>query len=201
MTETLDASGGSAGADEPLSVRMRSWSAGRWWWWRAPLFLLLASQVLRPLREQGDWTLFSGIVFGAHEFGHLFWSLFGEWFGIAGGSLTQLLIPVGAAAVVLRSKDWFALAICGLFLATSLAELSWYVADARTEMLDLISFSPEGGVHDWNYLLGRAGWLPHDLAFARALRFIAWLVLLLSTALAVRLCWWMATVPAPRREG
>ena len=156
---------------------------------------------LRPLREQGDWTLFSGIIFGAHEFGHLFWSLFGEWLGIAGGSLTQLLVPVGAAAVVLRSKDWFALAICGLFLATSLAELSWYVADARTELLDLVSFSAEGAVHDWNYLLGRAGWLRQDLAFARALRSVAWIVLLLSTALAARLCWWMATASAPTREG
>lgn len=188
-------------APRALTERMRAWSAGRWWWWRAPLFLLLAFQILRPLREQGEWTLFSGIIFGAHEFGHLFWSLFGEWLGIAGGSLTQVLIPVGAAAVVLRGKDWFGLAVCGLFLATSLAELSWYVADARNEMLDLVSFSAEGAIHDWNYLLGRAGWLQYDLVSARALRFVAWILLLLSTALTARLCWWMATEPAPAREG
>lgn len=177
---------------------MRAWSAGRWWWWRAPLFAVLAWQVLRPLREQGDWTLFSGIIFGAHEFGHLVWAFLGEWWGIAGGSLTQLLVPVGAAAVVWRAKDWFGVAVCGLFLATSLAELSWYVADARTEMLDLVSFSAEGAIHDWNYLLGRAGLLQQDLATARALRFIAWMVLAGSTLLAARLLWWMATTPAAR---
>ncbi len=179
---------------------MRAWSAGRWWWWRAPLFAVLAWQVLRPLREQGEWTLFSGIIFGAHEFGHLFWAFLGEWWGIAGGSLTQLLVPVGAAAVVWRAKDWFGVAVCGLFLATSLAELSWYVADARTEMLDLVSFSAEGAIHDWNYLLGRAGLLQQDLATARALRFIAWMVLAGSTLLAARLLWWMATVPPARDE-
>jgi len=188
---------GDAPPDAPLGDRMRRWSAGRIWWWRAPLFALLALQVLRPLREQGEWTLFSGIIFGAHELGHLFWMPFGEWMGIAGGSLTQLLVPIGAAAVVWRGKDWFGVAVCGLFLATSLAELSWYIADARTEMLDLVSFSEEGAVHDWNYLLGNAGLLRSDLAFARFTRFVSWIVLLGSTALAARLCWWMATEKAP----
>ena len=172
---------------------MRAWAAGRTWWWRALLFVALAVQVRRPLREQGDWTVFSGITFGAHELGHLVWMPFGEWMGVAGGSLTQLLVPVGALFVVKRSRDWFGVAVVGLWIACAMAELSWYIADARTEMLDLVSFSEEGAIHDWNYLLGRAGWLKQDLALARFTRFLAWLVLLASTALATRLCWWMAT--------
>lgn len=180
-----------------LGDRMRAWATGRTWWWRALLFVALVPQVLRPLREQGDWTLFSGIIFGAHEFGHLLFAPFGEWFGIAGGSLTQLLIPIGAAAVVLRARDWFGVAVCGLLLAASLAELSWYVADARNEMMDLVSFSADGAVHDWNYLLGSMGLLRHDILFGRLLRFVAWLVLLGSAALTARLCWWMATLKAP----
>lgn len=177
-----------------LGDRMREWAAGRAWWWRAILFLALVPQVLRPLREQGEWTLFTGIIFGAHEFGHLLFALLGEWMGIAGGSLTQLLIPIGAAAIVLRARDWFGVAVCGLFLATSLAELSWYVADARNEMMDLVSFSADGGVHDWNYLLGSMGLLRHDILFGRLLRLVAWVALLGSAALAARLCWWMATL-------
>jgi hypothetical protein len=183
--------------DAPLAARMRGWATGRAWWWRAPLFLVLASQVLRPLREQGETTLWSGIIFGAHEFGHLFWMFLGEWMGVAGGSLTQLLIPIGAMALVWRGKDWFGVAVCGLFLATSLAELSWYVADARNEMLDLVSFSPDGAIHDWNYLLASMGMLRQDIALSRLVRLVAWLVLLASTALAARLCWWMATEKRP----
>jgi hypothetical protein len=180
---------------------MRLWSAGRSWWWRAALFAALALQVLRPLREQGDWTVFSGVIFGAHELGHLFWAPFGDWMGVAGGSLTQLLVPIGAAAVVWRGKDWFGVAVCGLFLATSLAELSWYIADARNEMLDLVSFSEGGAIHDWNYLLGHAGWLKLDLRIASFVRFIAWLVLLGSTALSARLFRWMATEKPAERAG
>ena len=182
-----------------LGERMREWATGRTWWWRALLFILLASQVLRPLRERGDWTVFSGIIFGAHEFGHLFFSFAGEWIGIAGGSLMQLLIPIGAAAVVYRSGDWFGIAACGVFLATSMAELSWYIADARNEMMDLVSFSPDGAVHDWNYLLGTLGWLEHDIALGRFMRLLAWIVLLASGLLTARLCFWMATLK-PREE-
>jgi hypothetical protein len=67
------------------------------------------------------------------------------------------------------------------------------VADARTEMLDLVSFSPEGGIHDWNYLLGEAGLLKSDLRIARMLRFVAWVLLIVSSLLTARLCLWMAT--------
>jgi hypothetical protein len=183
--------------EAPLAERMRAWATGRTWWWRALLFVVLARQVLRPLREQGESTLWSGILFGAHEFGHLLWMFLGEWLGVAGGSLTQLLIPVGAMALVWRGRDWFGVAVCGLFLATSLAELSWYVADARNEMLDLVSFSPDGAIHDWHYLLGSMGMLEQDIALARLVRFIAWGVLLASTALTARLCWWMATQKRP----
>lgn len=194
-----DAPPGPPAVDDaaPLAERMRHWAAGRSWWWRALLFIALLTQVLKPLREQGDWTLFSGIIFGAHELGHLFCAPFGEWMSVAGGSLTQLLVPLGAAAVVWRGRDWFGVAVCGLFLATSLAELSWYIADARNEMLDLVSFSEDGAIHDWNYLLGEAGLLRSELAIARFVRFIAWTVVLASSALAARLCWWMATERRP----
>lgn len=182
------------GDDAPLGERMRAWAAGRWWWWRAPLYALLAWQVMRgPLVEQGEGTIWSGITFGAHEFGHLVWAFAGEWMGIAGGSLTQLLIPVGAIALVWRGRDWFGVAVGLVFLASSLAELSWYIADARNRMLDLVSFSPDGAVHDWSYLLGSLGWLRHDIAFARLARFVAWMLLLAGAALTARLCWWMGT--------
>lgn len=184
-----------------FTERMREWAAGRWWWWRAPLFLFLLAQAIRPLRSPGEWTLFSGIIFGAHEFGHLFWALLGEWMGVAGGSLTQLLIPIGAGAVVARSRDWFGVAVCGLFLATSLGDLSWYIGDARTELLDLVSFSEEGAIHDWNYLLGRAGLLHLDRSLAGFTRFLGWIVALGATVMAARLLWWMRTEPVRPADG
>ncbi len=180
-----------------LGERMREWATGRSPWWRLALLLFLASQVMRNLQAMENRTLFSGIAFGSHEFAHLFFAFFGEWMGIAGGSLMQLLIPIGAAAVVLRSRDWFGVAICGVFLAASLADLSWYIGDARAETLDLVSFSPDGAIHDWNYLLRSVGLLKQDLVLARLARFVAFLILVASSGVALRLCWWMHTIREP----
>lgn len=177
----------------------RVWAAGRSWQWRLPLFAVLAWQAVQPLREMGG-HLFAGITFGAHEFGHLFFAFFGEWMTIAGGSVMQLLVPIGAAAVVMRSRDWFGLAVCALFLAASLGDLSWYVGDARAQDLDLVSFSPDGGGHDWHYLLAHAGLLKQDLALARMLRGFGWLLVIGATAFTLRLALWMATERPPRTQ-
>lgn len=149
-----------------------------------PVFIVLAWQAVRPLREMGG-HLFAGINFGAHEFGHLAFAFFGEWMAIAGGSLMQLLVPIGAGALMWQRRDRFGVAICALFLASSLGDLSWYVADARAQDLDLVSFSPDGGGHDWHYLLGHAGLLKYDLALARMLRGTGWL-LVAAAALGLR---------------
>ncbi len=51
-----------------------------------------------------------------------------------------------------------------------------YVADARALQFDLVS--PFGGgdggpIHDWNWLLDKLGWLPHDHEIAAVLRVLA----------------------------
>ncbi len=172
----------------PLATRIDAWCVGRAWWWRALILLVLAWQPLVALRDSEASHLFRGITFGVHEFGHLFFAFGGEWLTVAGGSLMQLIVPLGAAlAIVATSGDWFALSVCGTWLAASLADLAPYIADARAQAMDLVSFSPDGGGHDWHYLLAHAGLLKHDLAIARATRFVAVLVLLASCYFAVLL--------------
>jgi hypothetical protein len=175
------------------AATLRDWATGRWWWWRLPLLVWLIRSAAAPLTDVDRGGVFGGIVFGAHEFGHLLWAPFGEWMGIAGGSLTQLLIPIGAGALMVRSRDWFGLAVAGLFLASSLGNLAWYVADARALELPLVSMSPDGAIHDWEYLLGSLGWLPLDGAIAASLRRAGWALVAASSLLGALLLWWMAT--------
>ena len=174
------------------------WCAGRDWRWRAVLLALLVWQSVRPLSDADTGHLFRGITFGVHEFGHLFFSFGGEWLAIAGGSLMQLIIPLGAAAVMVATptKDWFGAVACGTWLAASLADLAHYIADARAQDLDLVSFSPDGNGHDWHYLLAHAGMLKQDLALARGTRFVAVCVLGVTIALSIALFRRMAQRPA-----
>jgi hypothetical protein len=165
------------------------WCEGRDWRWRALLLAVLVWQAARPLRDSEAGHLFRGITFGVHEFGHLFFSFGGEWLAIAGGSLMQLLVPIGASVVMVATprKDWFGAVACGTWLAASLADLAPYIADARAQELDLVSFSPEGGGHDWHYLLAHAGLLKRDIAIARGTKFIAVCVLAATIILALAL--------------
>ncbi|MDQ8154939.1 MAG: hypothetical protein P3B98_09755 [Gemmatimonadota bacterium] len=163
----------------------RDWCTGRAWPWRAAVALLLAWQAGRAFRDAEAFHVFRGITFGAHEFGHLFFALSGsEWLTVAGGSLTQFLVPIGAMAVMRYYRDWFGVAACGMWLASSFADLAPYIADARAMELDLVSFTEDGAGHDWNYLLGKAGLLFQDQAIARLDRFVGFLVLVASIARA-----------------
>lgn len=176
----------------------RAWCVGRRWHWRAAVALVLAWQSSIPFRDPESFHVFRGFTFGAHEFGHLFFAVFGgEWLSIAGGSLMQLAVPMGAAAIMRYYRDWFGVAACGLWLASSLADLAPYIADARAMALDLVSFSPDGGEHDWNYLLGKAGMLVQDQAIARLDRFAGVMVLMASLALAAWLLRRMARPASP----
>lgn len=175
------------------------WCTGRDWRWRAVLLAVLVWQATVPLRNAEAGDVFRGIDFGAHEFGHLFFSLLGsEWLAVAGGSIMQLLVPIGAAVVMIATpnKDWFGAVCCGTWLAASLAELAPYIADARAQELDLVSFSPDGGGHDWHYLLAHAGWLKHDLGVARGAKFIASCILGITIIAALALFRRMAQRPA-----
>jgi hypothetical protein len=132
---------------------------------------------IRQLTDAEYAGLFEGVNFGVHELGHLVFAFLGEWMSVAGGSLGQLLLPLAAALLFRRQGDRFAVAVCVGWLAISLADLAPYIADARAEELDLVSFSEDGAVHDWNYLLGRAGLLADDRRIAAFVRALAWAVL------------------------
>ncbi len=175
----------------------RAWCAGRSWGWRAALLVLLAWQASVPFVDSEGFHVFRGITFGAHEFGHLFFALAGsEWLAVAGGSLMQLLVPLGAAAIMRYYRDWFGVAACGLWLASSFADLAPYIADARAMELDLVSFSEDASGHDWNYLLGKAHLLYQDHAIARLDRFAGFIVLAAALGLGLWLIQQMRIRPA-----
>ena len=151
----------------------------------------------RHLADPDYFSLISGVTFGAHEFGHLAFAPIGELLGVAGGSLMQLLVPIGAAAALAARRDWFGVAFTGCWLAISMVDLARYVAAARALELPLVSMSPDGGDHDWNWLLDRFGLLDRDLQLAGALRRTAAVLLLCSLAAGA---WCCLQALASRRE-
>jgi hypothetical protein len=154
----------------------------------ACLALLLAADAQRVIRLAPEAVgLFGGITLGVHELGHVLWSPFGEWWGVAGGSLTQLIAPLAACLVIRRQGDHLGAILPLFWFASSLGNLAAYIADARDMDLPLVSIGDgEDVVHDWNYLLEHAGALTRDAQFAAWCRMAGWLVIASAAVLFVR---------------
>jgi hypothetical protein len=135
------------------------WCHGRWWHVRAPVPLFFAYTWLRHAQDPLYRSVFKGLNLGIHELGHYVFAPFGELMGAWGGSLLQCLVPLVAAAMFLRQRDYFAITFAWGWLATNWFEVSTYAADAVRMELPLVT--PGGGhaIHDWNWILGDLGWL------------------------------------------
>lgn len=178
----------------------QAWCVGRRPELRLLLLLFLAWAGWRQFQDPEFYHLYSGLTLGVHELGHLLFSPFGETLTIAGGSISQLAFPLLAAGLLYRQGDYFGVAVGGTWLASSLANLSLYVGDARAEELPLVGFSDDPE-HDWNWLLDHFNALNLDTRLAELIRGIGVLVLVASLWLGLWLCWQMWRSRGQQTEG
>ncbi len=90
-----------------------------------------------------------------HEAGHFFFSPFGQFVHVLGGSLFQVLIPLALALVTFRQTPQY-VAYPLFWVGESMVNVSPYIQDAPVMQLRLIA---RGLMHDWNYLLrGHLDW-------------------------------------------
>jgi len=104
-----------------------------------------------------------------HEAGHIFLAPFGAVLGMLGGTLGQLFFPIACSVHFLRLGQRAPALVCGIWFAESSMYVAHYMADAREMSLPLVG----GEIHDWNWLLGRIGWLDASEALAGFIHFLA----------------------------
>lgn len=167
------------------------WAQGRSLLLRAPLLLYLAYVGVNHLRDPLYNSWFGGLTFGLHELGHVLFSGLGEFMGIAGGSLTQLLVPLIGVGMFLYQRDYFGLAVAGCWEAFSLYNLATYIGDAQAMQLPLVSIGGGDAYHDWEYLLVHLGLLEQDAKLAALTRGIGLVVLLVSWSWGAWVCYQM----------
>ena len=178
---------------QSLRGQIENWCQGRIWYGRALLLLWLAWIGIEHLRDPLYTSLFGGLNLGIHEAGHLVFRFDGEFLAVAGGTILQLAAPLGAAVMFLRQPDFFALSVCGAWLATNFYNVATYLADARAMELPLVSIGGSSDViHDWHYMLSHLHLLAWDTRFASFTRLIAFLAMWGSIAFGVWMLWKMA---------
>jgi hypothetical protein len=167
---------GDDAIDDTMSVRgwIAERVAGRRWWARAPLLLVFAWLLNGFLRDPMYRTIFDGINLGFHEAGHAaFMWLGNRILTTAGGTIFQLAIPLAAGVyLAIKQRDPFGATVCLFWLGTSLVNAGVYAADARAQVLPLVSpFGPvDVDSHDWTVMLMKYGMLTKDQAIGAFLR-------------------------------
>jgi hypothetical protein len=142
--------------------------------------LWLAYIGVRHLADPLYTSLFGPLNLALHEAGHLLFAyLPGEFLAVAGGTLLQLAAPLMSAAMFLRQPDYFAITVCGAWLATNLYNVAAYMADARAQELPLVTVGDGECVicHDWGYMLGQLGLMSFDTTLAGLVRLLAFFVM------------------------
>lgn len=144
---------------------------------RAALLVLLAFWGVRlAMMDVSDGEIgtsfMHNILLPIHEAGHVFFRLLGEFMGVAGGSLFQVLLPAGiGAAFLVKNRDPFGASVCFWWAGISLIDLAPYIYDARQPQLMLLSGTTgEDGFHDWIYLFDHLGGLRHSQGWGRFVR-------------------------------
>jgi len=123
------------------------------------ILLVLTLKVLGQglaMAQGGILGFLHGVDLIFHEAGHVIFGFFGEFMGIAGGSLNQVLIPAVATLAFLRTRQYASAAVTLSWTGQSLADVAVYAADGRAMALPLLA---EGLIHDWNWILSRVGLL------------------------------------------
>ncbi len=107
------------------------------------------------------------VILPFHEFGHVLFSPFGRFMAILGGSLFQVLMPLGIMLVfIIKQKDNFAASIMLWWSGQSFIDISPYIADAPYRAIPLIRGLGEEA-HDWGNLLTMTNSLDSAIGLAR----------------------------------
>jgi len=111
-----------------------------------------------------------------HEAGHVIFQILGEFMGMLGGTLMQLLIPAGLAIAFFVQEKKYSASVMLFWYGENFFSMSTYVKDAQTQALPLVG----GEIHDWNYLLGKLHWLQYDQWIGSAIWLFGFLVVITS---------------------
>lgn len=122
-----------------------------------------------------------------HETGHLIFGFFGEFIGVLGGSLFQILVPAAFVGYFWWHQKRYSAAIVLFWVGQSILNVWVYAADAQVMQLVLLGglTGSEGSFHDWNYLLDRVGLLNATKTVAAIIRIIGTLTIVSAAGLAL----------------
>ncbi len=110
-----------------------------------------------------------------HEGGHLLFGWFGPTLGLWGGTLLQWLVPALLAAYFFSERQMAGFVFCLFMLFENFLYTATYMADARVQVLPLVTVGDGEAEHDWYKIFSSLGLLRYDTSIAGIVRVAGWI--------------------------
>jgi hypothetical protein len=118
-----------------------------------------------------------------HEGGHNLFGWFGPTLGLWGGTLLQWLVPFLLAAYFFTERQLTAFVFCAFFFFENWLYTATYMADARAQILPLVTTGdPDFVEHDFHAIFSHLGLLNYDSTIAFVVRCLGWCGMLAMVA-------------------
>ena len=149
--------------------------------------ILLSIYFLLIAYDPMQGSFLDNVDLAIHETGHLLFRILGEFMGIAGGSLFQVIFPAVFVGYFIWQRSYYSAAIVLLWAGQSILNVWVYAADAVVMQLVLTSgfTGSEGSFHDWNYMLTETGLIGSTKIVAGIIRTIGTLVIIASGVFSI----------------
>ncbi|MEF9476256.1 MAG: hypothetical protein L0958_06185 [Candidatus Mariimomonas ferrooxydans] len=112
--------------------------------------------------KRSSWCFLDYVNLPFHESGHIIFGFFGETIAFLGGTFGQLMWPAILTVYFIKRREPLSASFCLFWFGENFLNISKYIADARSMVLPLVG----GGIHDWNFLLGKWHILRYDHTIA-----------------------------------
>lgn len=154
--------------------------------WLFFLYLYVQILMLSPVAGTGDIVLggMYFVQFGVHEASHIVTAFLPSILCAAAGSIGEMSFTWLLAYAALRAKSYFASAFALLWVMLAMTSAGNYMADARSQQMQLIGPSPDPK-HDWNFVFSQLGWLDWDTLIGGTVRVLGDIAGLIGLAIGL----------------
>lgn len=151
------------------------------------IFILFLSYGLYTVTNSPKltWMFFDWANLMIHESGHFIFMAFGQFLTVAGGTITQLLVPAIIIIYFVLTQRWYSTFFGIFWIGDNLVNISSYMADARVQVMPLLALYGDNTIHDWNYLFSHTNLLAYDTVIAGVVRVLGIGLMVLALILMV----------------
>ena len=123
----------------------------------------------------GEFLFIDSANLVVHEGGHNLFGWFGSTLGLLGGTLLQWLVPLLLAAYFFAQRQFTGVVFCLFFFFENWLYTATYMADARAQVLPLVTTGdPDFVEHDFYAIFSSLGVLDLDTKIATVVRVLGW---------------------------